>query len=89
MNKLYCAFTGRGFYISIPIIEVDKPYFEYICHIQQPQIILFTNPATVKGTMERLRQYADMHQKLLDIEVMVINDVFELLMRNQKKLIIK
>lgn len=70
--------------ISIPIIKIDEPYFEYICNIQQPQTIVFSNPATVNGTMERLNQYAEEHQKLIDIEVMVIN-AFELIMKGQKQ----
>ncbi|WP_078435584.1 hypothetical protein [Metabacillus halosaccharovorans] len=71
--------------ISIPIIKIDEPYFEYICHIQQPQTILFTNPATVNGTMERLQQYANYRQKSLDIEVTVINNTFELIMQDLKQ----
>lgn len=70
--------------ISVPIIKIDEPYFEFICNIQQPQTILFTNPATVNGTMERLNQYAYNHQKSLDIEVMVINNTFELIMQGLK-----
>ncbi|WP_082797557.1 hypothetical protein [Neobacillus drentensis] len=70
--------------ISVPIIKIDDPYFEYICNIKQPQTILFTNPATVNGTMERLNQYAFNHQKSLDIEVIVINNTFELIMQGLK-----
>ncbi|MDR4947681.1 hypothetical protein [Neobacillus cucumis] len=70
--------------ISVPIIKIDEPYFEFICNIQQPQTILFTNPATVNGTMERLNQYAYNQQKSLDIEVMVINNTFELIMQGLK-----
>ena len=71
--------------ISVPIIKIDEPYFEYICNIQLPQTILFTNPATVEGTMERLNQYAYNHQKSLDIEVFVISNTFDLIMRGQKE----
>lgn len=71
--------------ISVPIIKIDEPYFEYICNIQQPQTILFTNPATVNGTMERLNQYAYNHQKSIDIEVIVINNTFELIMQGLKQ----
>ena len=70
--------------IPVPIIKIDEPYFEYICNIKQPQTILFTNPATVNGTMERLNQYAYNHQKSLDIEVIVINNTFELIMQGLK-----
>ena len=71
--------------LSGPIIKIDEPYFDSICNIQQPQTILFTNPATVKGTMERLNQYAYNHQKSLDIEVIVINNTFELIMQGLKQ----
>jgi aspartate/glutamate racemase len=70
--------------ITVPIIKIDEPFFEYICNLKQPQTILFTNPATVNGTMERLHQYANNHQKSLDIEVMVINNTFELIMQGLK-----
>lgn len=69
---------------AVPIIKMDEPYFDSISKIDQPQVILFSNPATVKGTMERLRQYTDHQQKCLDIEVMVINETFDLIMRGLK-----
>ncbi|NRD79553.1 hypothetical protein HPT25_19515 [Bacillus sp. BRMEA1] len=69
--------------ISVPIIKIDEPYFEYISNINEPQIILFTNPATVKGTMERLNQYVYNNQKPVDLEVMVLDNAFDLLMQGQ------
>ncbi|SES10408.1 hypothetical protein [Psychrobacillus sp. OK032] len=66
---------------SIPIIKIDEPYFEAICQIDEPQVILFTNPATIKGTMNRLNDYAEAKQKTLNLEVMVIEGTFELLMQ--------
>ncbi|EJR29941.1 hypothetical protein III_05710 [Bacillus mycoides] len=71
--------------ISVPIIKIDEPFFDYICNIQQPQTILFTNPATVEGTVERLKHHANNHQKSLDLEVIVINSTFELLMQGLKE----
>ena len=50
--------------ISVPIIKIDEPFFDYICNIGQPQTILFTNPATVEGTMERLKHHANQHKRL-------------------------
>lgn len=70
---------------SVPIIKIDEPYFDYICNIKQPLTILFTNPATVEGTVERLHHYADNHQKSIDFEVMVINNTFELFMQGRKE----
>lgn len=71
--------------INVPIIKIDEPYFEAICKIEQPQTILFTNPDTVSGTMNRLQQYAKLQQKTLDIEVVIIEDTFELIMRGQNE----
>ena len=64
---------------------MDEPYFEAICEIQEPQTIVFTNPDTVPGTMNRLQQFANLHQKTLDIEVVVIENTFDLIMRGQKE----
>ncbi len=71
--------------ISVPIIKIDEPYFDTICNVKDSQIILFTNPATVKGTMKRLYQYAENRRKSLDIEVITIDNTFELFMRGQKE----
>ncbi|MDA2384565.1 hypothetical protein PDN41_22955 [Bacillus cereus] len=71
--------------ISVPIIKIDEPFFDYICNIQQPQTILFTNLATVEGTVERLKHHANNHQKSLDLEFIVINSTFELLMQGLKE----
>lgn len=70
--------------VSVPIIKIDEPYFEYICNIQKPQIILFSNPATVEGTLERLYQYANNREKSLHIEALIIENTFELLLQGQK-----
>lgn len=70
---------------SVPIIKIDEPYFESICNTEQPQTILFTNPATVNGTMERLQEYAYNHQKSIDIEEIVINNTFDLIMQGLKQ----
>lgn len=71
--------------INKPIIKIDEPYFEALCEIEQPQTILFTNPDTVSGTMNRLHQFARLHHKTLDIEVNVIENTFELIMSGHKE----
>ena len=71
--------------IEIPIIKIDEPYFEVICREQQPQILIFTNSATVAGTIERLQEYAKLHEKTIDIEIKVIENTFELLMQGKGK----
>lgn len=71
--------------LEIPIIKIDEPYFEVICREQQPQTLLFTNPATVMGTIERLQQYAKYHEKKINIKIHVIENSFELLMQGKKE----
>jgi glutamate racemase len=68
--------------IDVPLILIDEPFFEAISEIQEPQLIVFTNPGTVSGTMTRLRQYAKVP---LDIEVVVIENTFELVMSGRNE----
>lgn len=79
----YIALLGE-LTTNVPIIKMDEPYFEALCEIEQPQTIVFTNPDTVSGTMDRLQQFAKNHQKMLDIEVLVIENTFELIMSGKK-----
>ena len=71
--------------LSIPIIKIDEPYFAYLCQQQEPQLILFTNPATVEGTIKRLDEYAKRQQKVIDYRVVVIEDTFDLMMKGLQK----
>jgi len=71
--------------LSIPMIKIDEPFFKTICEVTQPQIILFTNPATVDGTMERLYQYAKLHNKSINVQAQVIANTFELIMQGEKQ----
>lgn len=71
--------------ISVPIIKLDESFFDFICNIQQPQTVLFTNPATVEGTIERLKLYAATKKKSINIEVIVLNNTFDLIMKGRKK----
>jgi Asp/Glu/hydantoin racemase len=71
--------------LSLPIIKIDEPFFQSLCEVTQPQIILFTNPATVEGTMERLYQYAKLHDKAINVQAKVIDNTFELIMQGKKQ----
>ncbi|MEY9971098.1 Lhr-like helicase [Lysinibacillus sp. RC46] len=71
--------------LSIPIIKIDEPFFETVCEEKQPQMILFTNPETVEGTMNRLQQYAEQHEKTVDVVAKVIDNTFELIMQGKKE----
>jgi len=70
---------------AIPIIKLDEPFFHAVCQMEGPQVLVFTNPATVDGTMGRLRDYAHAHGKTMDqLEICVMENVFELIMRGPK-----
>ncbi|WP_224724807.1 aspartate/glutamate racemase family protein [Paenibacillus vietnamensis] len=71
---------------AIPIIKIDEPFFHHVCRINEPQVILFTNPATVEGTMNRLYTYAaEQGLTLNDIHPRVIDHTFELIMQGKKE----
>lgn len=71
---------------SIPIIKIDEPFFSSVCNIAEPQVLLFTNPATVEGTMARLKEFASTHDKPIhNIEARVIENTFELIMQGKKE----
>lgn len=70
--------------LSIPIMKIDEPFFETVCEEKQPQTILFTNSETVKGTMNRLQQYALLHDKTITTKIIIINNTFELIIQGKK-----
>jgi aspartate/glutamate racemase len=71
--------------VTVPIIKIDEPFFNDVCKQDQPQILLFTNPATVEGTMKRLYDYANANGIHLDVEAQVIENTFELIMQGKKE----
>lgn len=70
---------------SIPIIKIDEPFFSSVCSITEPQVLLFTNPATVEGTMRRLNEFASIQDKPIHIEARVIENTFELIMQGKNE----
>jgi hypothetical protein len=66
--------------LNIPIIKIDEPFFAYLLAQETPQLLLFSNPATVDGTMRRLRQFAAARDGEVTVEVEVIPDTFDLFM---------
>jgi hypothetical protein len=76
---------GEELQVEVPIIKLDEPYFEQICNIEKPQIITFTNPVTVQGTMDRLYAYVEEKGKKVDVEVLAIEGTFEFIMQGRKK----
>jgi hypothetical protein len=65
---------------SIPVIKIDEPFFADVLAHDAPHALLFTNPATVEGTMRRLHDYARRSGGEADVAVEVINGTFELVM---------
>ena len=71
--------------VSIPIMKIDEPFFDYLSRTEMPQKILFTNPATVEGTMKRLYDFALANNKPIDVSAYVIENTFELIMQGRKE----
>lgn len=72
--------------LSIPVHKIDEPFFRTICAEDKPQLVLFSNPATVEGTMHRLHAFAaSIGRPSSHIEPRVLENIFELLMRGEKK----
>lgn len=71
--------------LSVPLIKMDEPFFHHLCKIEQPQMIIFSNPATVSGTLERLQEHVKRQNKSLDIETIVLENTFEILMQGKKE----
>ncbi|PNQ80880.1 hypothetical protein [Paenibacillus sp. F4] len=70
-----------------PVIALDEPFFHEICDDLLPRTLVFTNPATVEGTMKRLYHTATLLGKpdiSSMIEVKVVEDAFELIMQGRE-----
>lgn len=70
---------------SIPILKIDEPYFEALCRQPRPPIMLFTNPATVEGTVKRFTDYAKAKGSEMQPDVRVLEGVFPLIMQGKKE----
>ena len=65
--------------VSVPIIEIDIPFFKLLEQQKQPLTLFFTNPQTVEGTLKRLYTYVTR-----EVNVVVIPRAFDLLMVGDK-----
>ncbi|ANE47173.1 hypothetical protein SY83_13870 [Paenibacillus swuensis] len=71
---------------SVPIMKMDEPFFRDLTDQNEPQILLFTNPATVEGTMQRLQHYVNAHHKSPQLfEAKVIDNTFDLIMQGKQQ----
>jgi hypothetical protein len=66
--------------LMIPVIKLDEPFFADLLQQPSPHLLLFTNPATVEGTMRRFHEYADRVGHRPSIEIEVMPGTFELVM---------
>lgn len=69
----------------VPVIRINDPLFLDICRLDSPFIFVFTNPATVEGTMNQFARYSRKAGKDTNAEARLLPDVFELIMRGEKE----
>ncbi|WP_144532124.1 hypothetical protein [Bacillus pumilus] len=77
-TQYIAALGDHQHHFKQPIVSIDEPLFALICQRKGPLQLVFSNPDTVEGTMERLESYAKGHGKQIDAEVMVMEGVFHL-----------
>lgn len=63
---------------GLPIIKIDEPFFAYLVEQPAPHLLLFSNPDTVAGTVQRFNAYAANLGRTPEIEVEVIPNTFNL-----------
>ena len=69
--------------LAVPVIKIDEPFFAHLLQQPAPHLLLFTNPATVEGTMRRLDDFAKQTGQQPGIEIEVIPDTFALVMAGE------
>lgn len=68
---------GASLPVSTPVINILMKSAE-----RRP---LRTHPDTVKGTMDRLSRHATHRQASVDVEIAVIDDAFDLIMKGRAR----
>jgi hypothetical protein len=71
--------------LPIPVIKIDDPLFQDICRSAEPVLFMFTNPNTVKGTMEQFQQYCQAADHRVLAEARVLENTFSLIMQGKKE----
>ncbi len=66
--------------LPMPVLKIDEPFFDALLEWDAPHLVLFTNPATVEGTMRRFREHAARAGRSPNIDVAVIEGTFDLVM---------
>ncbi|KEQ25855.1 hypothetical protein [Paenibacillus tyrfis] len=82
LSPLEQALEATG---GIPIIAIDEPWFDELLKLGDEAVVAFTNPATVKGTMERLHAHAKLQGRAFKAQTAVSDPgCFELLLQGQE-----
>jgi hypothetical protein len=71
--------------LLLPILKIDDPMLALICSSSKPQLLVFTNPATVSGTMNRVHEYARKTGRSPQVQAHLLEDTFELIMQGKKQ----
>ncbi|MED1782082.1 hypothetical protein P4V43_09690 [Brevibacillus fortis] len=70
---------------TVPIFTIDGPFFHELAQHTEPQVLLFSNPATVQPTMERLVKHAHSRNLHPEIQINIVENAFALLMENKQE----
>lgn len=79
--------------VPVPVIGIDDPLLQEMRRISEDYIIVFTNPATIEGTMARVNQALQQEEENGQLyvsqtpqtEAVCIPGTFELIMRGDKR----
>lgn len=75
---------------SIPVIGIDDPLLSMMQHQPEPYLLVFTNPATVQGTMDRFLRHLQPEEEhhaanhALQAKSVLLPGTFELIMRGDR-----
>lgn len=82
----YSALLDDTSSVSIPIINIDEPFFKAFAQLPAPKKLIFTNPKTVKGTTNRLNDYLCKQNSPNSYLIEIIPNAFDCLMDGNTKL---
>ncbi|MFF2912452.1 hypothetical protein [Paenibacillus sp. NPDC057934] len=71
--------------LPIPVIKIDDPLFQDTCRFDEPVLFVFTNPNTVKGTMEQFQHFCQAAGCKVLVESRVLEHTFSLIMQGKKE----
>lgn len=71
--------------VNTPIFTIDGPFIDEVAKRSGPQVLLFSNPATVTPTMNRLWKHAAAGGSKPQIDIHLAEGAFDLIMANKKQ----